>query len=198
MAFLPSKRIAQLVIVCAAAALGGAAIAYAAIPDHAGVIHACYRKDGGALRIVDSEKGQKCMALESELVWNQRGTQGPPGDQGRPGATGPTGPAGPQGPPGTSGVRAWISYGLNGDGARQNVTRVDDLGNGLYCVLLDPSIDPTTTAPIVTPAAGTGFGAITATVVPAGCDSNGTGIQVQIYNAAGVGVTGIGFDLVVP
>ena len=90
-----------------------------------------------------------------------------------------------------------MSYGINGSGAEHNVTRIDDLTNGLYCVLLDPSIDPRDTAPVVTPAAGTGYGALMATVVPAGCITTRLGIQVQIWNAGGAGVAG-GFDLVVP
>lgn len=190
-----SKGTVRLVVIAVAGALGGAAVAYAAIPDRGGVIHACYQKTTGALRVVDSEKDRGCTRAELGLVWNQTGPQGVAGAQG---PAGPQGVAGPQGPAGPAGsARAFISFGQNGSGASKNVTSVEDLTHGLYCVLLDPSIDLATTAPIVTPAAGTGFGALMATVVPAGCSTSRTGIQVQIWNSSGVGVQG-GFDLVVP
>ena len=62
-------------------------VAYAAIPDAGGVIHGCYSKSKGALRIVDSEQGEACSANETALDWNHTGP---------PGATGATGPAGPE------------------------------------------------------------------------------------------------------
>src|SRR5206468_2749447 len=104
-----------------AALLGiGAGIAYATIPDTNGVIHGCYTKTGGILRVVDKPQ-QSCTKFENPLDWNQAGQQGPQGadgaqgpagpagpkgDQGDAGATGPAGPpgaAGPPGPPGSQG-----------------------------------------------------------------------------------------------
>jgi hypothetical protein len=83
-----------------AAALGvtlvaGVGVAWAQIPDATGVIHACYTKSGGSLRVIDST--QNCASRETSLSWAQAGVQGPKGD---PGATGPTGAPGPQGDPG--------------------------------------------------------------------------------------------------
>jgi hypothetical protein len=78
--------------------LATAALAYATVPDGAGVIHACYAR-GGALHVIDSSTST-CAAGESPLAWNQTGPQGP---QGLEGAQGPTGPAGPQGDPGPAG-----------------------------------------------------------------------------------------------
>jgi hypothetical protein len=66
-----------------------AGLAYASIPDSAGVIQGCYGKDG-KLRVVDTDAGQACGDRETALNWNQ---QGP---------IGPQGPAGAQGPPGDS------------------------------------------------------------------------------------------------
>jgi hypothetical protein len=104
---------------------GGVAggIAYAVTPDAGGVIHACYSKLGGGLRVINSGH---CTVLETALDWNQigpvgpagpqgpQGSQGPKGDpgtngrdgqggaDGAPGSTGPQGPPGVPGPPGAS------------------------------------------------------------------------------------------------
>src|SRR5881397_3611216 len=66
------------------ALVGGAA---ASIPyDSNGVIHGCYSKTSGSLRIIDSAAA--CSGTEAAVTWNQTG---PKGD------TGPQGPAGPTG-----------------------------------------------------------------------------------------------------
>jgi hypothetical protein len=66
------------------------AIAYASIPDANGVVHGCYKKSGGMLRVIDSAADQ-CDKSETPLTWNQTGPQG---------LQGPPGPPGSQGPPG--------------------------------------------------------------------------------------------------
>ena len=87
-------RLAVLTLVVLAAAAAG--IAYAAIPDAGGVVHGCYAKRDGTLRVIDTEQGGSCNASkETTLDWNRTGPQGPAGPQG---ATGPQGPAGPRGP----------------------------------------------------------------------------------------------------
>src|SRR5207302_4966596 len=65
------------------------------IPDSGGVIHGCYSKKDGSLRVIDTGLGGTCDAKkETALDWNQ------------------TGPAGPQGPPGPSGTsHGYYSYG---------------------------------------------------------------------------------------
>jgi len=70
-------RLSSSAVIGAGIALvaGGAGFALAGIPDSKGVIHACYSKTDGALRVV---KGSKCQSGEKKLKWNQ---------QGRPGAT---------------------------------------------------------------------------------------------------------------
>jgi hypothetical protein len=76
-------------------AFGIASVVQASIPDSQGVIHGCYYKGAGnlerqgALRAVDTDRGQACRADESPVSWNQAGGTG---------ATGPTGPRGPTGP----------------------------------------------------------------------------------------------------
>lgn len=68
-----------------------AGTAIAAIPSAGGVINACYKPFGGALRLIDAEAGAKCSAKEKPLAWN---VEGPKGDQGPQGPAGPPGPAG--------------------------------------------------------------------------------------------------------
>jgi hypothetical protein len=96
-----------------------AGIAYAAIPDSKGVIHACYsKKSGGALRVI-RRSGQHCSSKETSLTWNQKGptgakgakgatglngTNGTKGVAGAPGPSGPSGPTGPNGPGASSGT----------------------------------------------------------------------------------------------
>ena len=77
-----------LAIVAALLVVGG--IAYASIPDGSGTIHACYQKNQGALRVIDTDKAQTCSSSENALTWSQTGPQGQPGQQGPPGPTGPS------------------------------------------------------------------------------------------------------------
>ena len=75
--------VVALTIVGALLVAGG--IAYATIPDGGGVIHACYQKNQGALRVIDTDKAQTCSSSESPLIWNQTGQPGQQGRLGRPG-----------------------------------------------------------------------------------------------------------------
>jgi hypothetical protein len=79
------------------AVLGG--IAYASIPDAAGVIHGCYRTSmddqKGQLRVV--EDPANCRTNEQPIEWNQRGAAGPPGPAGQDGADGADGQGGADG-----------------------------------------------------------------------------------------------------
>jgi hypothetical protein len=96
---LPGAMTAAAVTAGGALALVlGLAISVASIPDASGQIHSCYAKDG-TMRIIDSAT-QSCKRSETELAWNQAGTQGP---QGPKGDTGPTGPQGPKGDTGATG-----------------------------------------------------------------------------------------------
>ena len=83
-------RVLRLAVAASAIGALAAGLAYATVPDSAGVIHACYGNRDGSLRVVDTETGQACNPRETALTWNQ---QGP---------IGPQGPAGAQGPPGDS------------------------------------------------------------------------------------------------
>jgi hypothetical protein len=74
-------RVAALAAITLGVAAGG--IAYAAIPDTSGVIHACYAKRDGTLRVIDNSTTSCNTSKEQDLSWNEVGPQGPPG----PGAT---------------------------------------------------------------------------------------------------------------
>lgn len=58
-----------------AAAAWGLAVA-TGIPDAAGVIHACFNKTSGAVRLVESE--DKCGTNEQAVSWNQAGVDTTP------------------------------------------------------------------------------------------------------------------------
>jgi hypothetical protein len=59
-----------------------AGVAYATIPDASGVIHGCYAKINGQLRVINTDAGGKCVGGEMPLNWNQTGPQGPAGQNG--------------------------------------------------------------------------------------------------------------------
>jgi len=80
-------------------ALGGG-VAFATIPGAGGVIHGCYTKLNGAVRVIDTGS---CRPTESALNWNQAGQPGPQGPQGLQGAPGPAGAAGAKGGQGAEG-----------------------------------------------------------------------------------------------
>lgn len=77
------------------------AYAITSIPGPDGVIHGCYQKKKGSLRIVKA--GAKCLRSEKAIVWNKTGPMGRPGLQGAKGDTGATGAQGAQGGRGQAG-----------------------------------------------------------------------------------------------
>src|SRR5438045_1105038 len=102
--FSGKKKLVALLVGLTAAALAGG-VAYATIPDSAGVIHTCYSKATGTWRPIDYPS-EKCKSGETQLDFNQRGPEGPAGPQGATGAqglAGPVGPAGSAGPAGPAG-----------------------------------------------------------------------------------------------
>jgi hypothetical protein len=94
-----------LALILGAGLFGIATSVYASIPDSNGLIHGCYAKTSGALRAIDTAKGQKCAANELALTWNQTGPKGATGAKGAAGAKGATGAQGIQGKVGPSGSR---------------------------------------------------------------------------------------------
>ena len=102
---LPGKMtLAGLAVVAAAAGLliPGAAAA-ATSSSKPAVVHACYAKKGGALRVAT-----RCTSAQRSISWNEtgpKGATGPRGATGAKGATGPQGPAGLTGATGSTGPR---------------------------------------------------------------------------------------------
>jgi hypothetical protein len=82
------RRLLIATAVAVAVVISGGAIAYASIPDSGGVIHGCYTLKGGALRVIDTAKGQTCASGQHSLKWNQKGQQGPAGPPGPAGVSG--------------------------------------------------------------------------------------------------------------
>jgi hypothetical protein len=75
--------------------------AWAAIPGPDGIIHSCYRKRGGQLRVINA--AAKCRHGEVGLNWSETGPPGPRGGGGPRGHTGARGLQGVQGPAGPVG-----------------------------------------------------------------------------------------------
>ena len=78
------------------------AVAFADIPD-SGVVHACYDKGSGRVRVIDQHDG--CAGNERHITWNERGSQGPRGEAGPAGSHGAVGPSGPKGENGPVGAK---------------------------------------------------------------------------------------------
>ena len=103
------------------AAAAGIGVAEAGVVDNSGVIHGCYLKATGALRVIDPTKSS-CTSGELAITWNQTGPQGSTGPAGPQGSTGPQGPAGPQGstgPQGPAGPVHQVVGAVNADGTPQ-------------------------------------------------------------------------------
>jgi hypothetical protein len=101
---MPVKtRAKRLLLIGGAIVALGSGFAYAAIPGAQGLISGCYAKNHGALRIIDVEAGEQCLASEVPIAWNEKGQKGDPGPQGVPGPQGDKGDKGDQGPQGERG-----------------------------------------------------------------------------------------------
>jgi hypothetical protein len=72
-----ARRTQHLLVLSAAAVLFLGIFAYASIPDANGIIHGCYKKTGGQLRVIDGETSA-CDNNETPIQWGQTGPQGPP------------------------------------------------------------------------------------------------------------------------
>jgi hypothetical protein len=180
--------IVAAIVACGAVAAG---IAYAAIPDSGGTIHACYEKSSGSLRVIDAS-ATGCKSNEISLQWNaqgQPGILGPAGPKGDPGAAGPAGPAGPAGS-----ARAYAEV-FGGSQPSFNPQRtkgftgITRFAPGGYCLNVDPSIDLSNVVALATVK-------INQEDISTGVDTcsnvNGDGIQVNVRNST----TGLGDDAV--
>jgi len=98
-----ASRVRTIVGLGVGVAIIGGSVAYAAIPDPGGVVHGCYDKLLGTVRVVDTGANQNCLPTETAITWNQTGPQGLPGVTGDKGDTGPAGPQGDKGDVGPAG-----------------------------------------------------------------------------------------------
>jgi Collagen triple helix repeat (20 copies) len=114
---------------------GGAYAAVSSIPGADGVIHGCYQKGRGNLRLVPTHK--KCARGEKAIAFNQNGPQGLPGAQGVRGVQGfrgIVGSAGASGAAGTPGTRG--EQGPPGPGASTfSTTLAQEAGSSTFATL---------------------------------------------------------------
>jgi hypothetical protein len=99
------RRGRRLVVVSAVLFAVAGGIAYATIPDGAGVYTACELNATGTIRLIDPSLGGssllgRCTRFETQLTWSQAGPPGPAGPKGDTGPQGPAGADGAQGPAG--------------------------------------------------------------------------------------------------
>jgi hypothetical protein len=73
----PARRWAVLSAATAGIVIAGTGVAFATVPDSAGVFHGCYDKHSGELRLIDPVAGQHCKKDETAVSWNQTGHQAP-------------------------------------------------------------------------------------------------------------------------
>jgi len=105
----------------AAVAAGGTALARESVS----VIHGCYKKQNGQLRIVNASA--TCLSSEKAISWNKQGAQGP---QGLPG------------PAGTAKAYARFVFGSGLDMTRTHgFAAVSTLEPGLYCLTPSTGVD---------------------------------------------------------
>jgi hypothetical protein len=102
---------------------GGAYAAVSSITGAGGMIHGCYAKKNGSLRLIAA--GKKCAKGEKAIAFNQQGRQGLPGTPGAAGAAGAAGVKGEQGPqgPGATSVSTTIAH--------ESAATIATLSNGL-------------------------------------------------------------------
>jgi hypothetical protein len=133
------KRTVRLSVFVTFFGLVGSGLAFATIPSN-NVIDGCYRKSGGALRVIDGTV-TKCSSQETALAWNVQGVKGDKGDkgdqgdqgiQGIQGVQGLKGDKGDTGAPGATGATgapgpSWTVYSKNVDGTVPATTIVKNI-----------------------------------------------------------------------
>jgi hypothetical protein len=174
---------------------GAGAVAYASIPDSIGVIHGCYAKSSGGLRVIDTGSGQHCLPSEVAISWSQRGPTGPigsKGDTGNKGDTGATGPTGSAGP-GVKTIAGMVDmHGTVIEGSGFSATR-DDVGT--YTVRFPDGTWNADTCPIATVTSRNSV--LTPTVILEVCSSGGGGsFTVEFSGPGGILYDTIGFNFI--
>ncbi len=138
------RRRRLLVGVVAVVLVAGTGIAYAVIPDANGVIHGCYGKKSGALRLI-LDGGKPCNAKKEVAVqWSQTGPHGAAGAEGAPGPQGTQGPPGAdgaQGPPGADAATAFAVVAADGTvTASKGLSSISDNAGGQYTLVFPSSL----------------------------------------------------------
>ncbi|HVN62548.1 MAG TPA: hypothetical protein VMT59_14915 [Gaiellaceae bacterium] len=158
-----------------------AGVAFAAIPDNGGVIHACMLKPTGTIRLIDPSLSSQnlrghCTSLETEVSWSQ---QGPKGDPGLQGAAGPKGDPGTvasfdqlAGTPCTLAGKTGTTFITKGDGAfsgpgQQASSNQDPFGMALSCIVPD-QFEPNNTIDTATVLDGSWPTSLIVTISPGG------------------------------
>jgi hypothetical protein len=85
-------------------AMSGAAYAVTSSAQTNGVIHGCYQRRSGTLRLVNADS--RCLRSEQPIAWDVRGPQGVQGLRGPQGVQGLQGLQGPKGDKGDTGPAA--------------------------------------------------------------------------------------------
>ena len=183
------------VLVVVLFALGAGGVAYAMIPDSAGAIHGCYKKNNGQLRVIDPS-ADSCLPSETALSWSQAGPIGPRDPSGAKGATGPQGPAGS-----ARDVGAIVSVGQGGpslypQGLRGWVT-VSSPRAGQYCLTPDSSSTFNNTA-LVLSAGSPGAGGPGFVIWGGYCSLNPFQLAVSTYDQNGNLNNDVPFTAVIP
>jgi hypothetical protein len=74
-----TRLVAVLVVMIGGTVAGG--VSYASVPDSSGVIHGCYSRLNGTLRVIDTAvKSQKCGTNELAVNWNRTGPGSSPAE----------------------------------------------------------------------------------------------------------------------
>jgi hypothetical protein len=162
-----------LIIGMLAAVVAFPMIASAVIPN-GNTFNACAKKTGGALRLIDPSKHQKCKTTENTESWSKTGPKGAPGTPGTPGT------------PGSARAYGYVqSDGTLVAARSKNITLTLEFNPfsqaGEYCVQLNSNIDPASIAPVVT-----------ATGVPGGTNSTAA-LDFSASDLVGVGCGGYDF-----
>jgi len=178
-----------LIISLMALVLATGGFAAAAIPDSSGVVHGCYKKKKGTLRLVS---GSKCKKSEKSISWNQKGANG---------ANGAAGAKGDKGDAGASATALWAVVNGNGTLSRgsTHVVSTAKPGTGKYTITFDTDVSgcaylatrgapAPTNPPGVSPTPGeTGVSPLTGNanaMVVSVADSSGTAADQPFYAAA--------------
>lgn len=148
---LSRSRLASASVVSSVLLVLAGAVAFANIPDSAGVIHGCYKNATGGLRVIDSAT-DTCRPNETAISWNQVGPAGA------------TGPQGPQGPSGVVGIQIVNATTAEDTSTYKTVTatcpagtKIVSGGAGVFWTDSDPTLRPHLLSSFVFPAGTNGW-----------------------------------------